>query len=138
MRTRRHRSFLLFFSLFLVTLSLVLAACGSGQGSNNTGTTATSGCKTSYHASVASNSAPVTTQLASFSEGYHRTAGAATKLKNVSIGLGYIPNIQFAPYYVAQSKGYYQAAGLNVTFHHGFVNDLIGSMVLGHDNFVWI
>src|SRR5207344_2054879 len=61
----------------------------------------------------------------------------AIPLKNVSIGLGYIPDIQFAPFYVAQSKGYYKAAGLNVTFHHGFVNDVIGSMVLGHDNFVF-
>src|SRR2546423_15542519 len=64
-------------------------------------------------------------------------SSTATSLKNVSIGLGYIPNIQFAPFYVAQSKGYYKAAGLNVTFHHGFVNDVIGSMVLGHDNFVF-
>src|SRR2546422_6288974 len=64
-------------------------------------------------------------------------SSTATQLKNVSIGLGYIPNIQFAPFYVAQSKGYYKAAGLNVTFHHGFVNDVIGSMVLGHDNFVF-
>src|SRR5712692_1802600 len=58
-------------------------------------------------------------------------------LAKVSIGLGYIPDIQFAPFYVAQSKGYYKAAGLNVTFHHGIVNDLIGSMVLGHDNLVF-
>lgn len=64
-------------------------------------------------------------------------SSTATPLKNVSIGLGYIPNIQFSPFYVAQSKGYYKAADLNVTFHHGFVNDLIGSMVLGHDNFVF-
>ena len=64
-------------------------------------------------------------------------SSTATPLKNVSIGLGYIPNIQFAPFYVAQSKGYYKAAGLNVTFHHGFVNDVIGSMVLGHDNFAF-
>src|SRR6266446_9291216 len=58
-------------------------------------------------------------------------------LKKVSIGLGYIPDIQFAPFYVAQSKGYYKAAGLDVTFHHGIVPDLIGSMVLGHDTFVF-
>src|SRR3989441_13282889 len=57
--------------------------------------------------------------------------------RNVSIGLGYIPDIQFAPFYVAQSKGYYKAAGLNVTFHHGIVPDLIGSMVAGHDTFVF-
>src|SRR6266567_2178797 len=58
-------------------------------------------------------------------------------LTKVSIGLGYIPDIQFAPFYVAQSKGYYRDAGLDVTFHHGIVNDLIGSMVLGHDTFVF-
>src|SRR5947209_11223896 len=57
--------------------------------------------------------------------------------RNVSIGLGYIPDIQFAPFYVAQSKGYYKAAGLNVTFHHGIVNDLISYMVLGKDDFVF-
>ena len=58
-------------------------------------------------------------------------------LKKVSIGLGYIPDIQFAPFYVAQSKGYYKVNGLDVTFHHGIVPDLIGSMVLGHDTFVF-
>jgi NitT/TauT family transport system substrate-binding protein len=63
------------------------------------------------------------------------TSGSA--LKKVSIGLGYIPDIQFAPFYVAQSKGYYTAAGLDVTFHHGVETDLIGSMVLGHDTFVF-
>ena len=67
------------------------------------------------------------------------TSGTTTPatLTKVSIGLGYIPDIQFAPFYVAQSKGYYKGAGLDVTFHHGIVNDLIGSMVLGHDNFVF-
>ncbi len=56
---------------------------------------------------------------------------------NLSIAFGYIPDIQFAPFYVAQSKGYYSAAGLNVTFHSGFVNDLIGSVAVGHDTFVF-
>jgi len=65
------------------------------------------------------------------------STSAPPSLTKVSIGLGYIPDIQFAPFYVAQSKGYYKAAGLDVTFHHGIVNDLIGSMVLGHDNFVF-
>ncbi len=65
------------------------------------------------------------------------SSSGGSNLTNVSIGLGYIPDIQFAPFYVAQSKGYYRAAGLNVTFHHGIVNDLIGSMVLGHDNLVF-
>lgn len=73
----------------------------------------------------------------SATSGSSSTSSGGSNLTNVSIGLGYIPDIQFAPFYVAQSKGYYKAAGLNVTFHHGIVNDLIGSMVLGHDNLVF-
>jgi NitT/TauT family transport system substrate-binding protein len=65
------------------------------------------------------------------------SSSGGNSMTNVSIGLGYIPDIQFAPFYVAQSKGYYKDARLNVTFHHGIVNDLIGSMVLGHDNLVF-
>ncbi len=57
--------------------------------------------------------------------------------RNISIGLGYIADIQFAPFYVAQSKGYYKSAGLNVTFNQGIVPDLVGSMVAGKNNFVF-
>lgn len=67
-------------------------------------------------------------------------SGSSTQtptLKDVSIGLGYIPDIQFAPFYVAQSKGYYKDAGLNVTFNHGIVPDLIGSMIAGKNTFVF-
>ncbi|HTK07506.1 MAG TPA: ABC transporter substrate-binding protein [Ktedonobacteraceae bacterium] len=65
------------------------------------------------------------------------TGASSANLKNVSIGLGYVPDIQFAPFYVAQSKGYYKAVGLNVTFHHGVVPDLVGSMVAGKNDFVF-
>lgn len=57
--------------------------------------------------------------------------------KAISIGLGYVPDIQFAPFYVAKSKGYYNQAGLNVTFNHGIVPDLIGSMLAGKNTFVF-
>ncbi|GCE16475.1 riboflavin-binding protein RibY [Dictyobacter kobayashii] len=62
---------------------------------------------------------------------------AGKTLKSISIGLGYNPDIQFAPFYVAQSKGYYKDAGLNVTFNHGIVTDLIGTMAAGKNNFVF-
>ncbi|GLV56276.1 riboflavin-binding protein RibY [Dictyobacter sp. S3.2.2.5] len=66
------------------------------------------------------------------------SSGSSDKtLKNISIGLGYNPDIQFAPFYVAQSKGYYKDAGLNVTFNHGIVTDLIGTMAAGKNNFVF-
>jgi len=65
------------------------------------------------------------------------SASPAPTTTSLTIGLGYIPDIQFAPFYVAKSKGYYSAAGLNVTFNHGIVPDLFGSMVAGRNTFVF-
>jgi NitT/TauT family transport system substrate-binding protein len=48
--------------------------------------------------------------------------GAATKL---TVGLGYIPSVQFAPFYLAQNAGYYRDAGLEVTFENKIDPDLI-------------
>lgn len=62
---------------------------------------------------------------------------SSTSLTNVSIGLGYIPDVQFAPFYVAQSKGFYKEAGLNVSLNHGIVTDLFGEMMAGKDTFVF-
>jgi NitT/TauT family transport system substrate-binding protein len=69
--------------------------------------------------------------------GASSSSSSSTSLTAVSIGLGYVPDIQFAPFYVAQAKGYYKAAGLDVTFHHGIVPDLIGSMIAGKNTFVF-
>jgi NitT/TauT family transport system substrate-binding protein len=41
---------------------------------------------------------------------------ARTALK---VGLGYIPNVQFAQFYYADRQGYYRDAGLDVTFQNG-------------------
>ncbi|GHO42876.1 ABC transporter substrate-binding protein [Ktedonospora formicarum] len=65
------------------------------------------------------------------------TTSNSSGSKSISIGLGYVPDIQFAPFYVAKSKGYYSQAGLNVTFNHGVVTDLIGSMLAGKNTFVF-
>jgi NitT/TauT family transport system substrate-binding protein len=43
----------------------------------------------------------------------------------VTIALGYNPDVQFAPFYLALNKGYYKDEGLDVTFKHGIVPDLI-------------
>ena len=43
----------------------------------------------------------------------------------LTVGLGFIPSVQFAPYYRAQRQGYYRDAGLAVTFQHGIDPDLI-------------
>jgi NitT/TauT family transport system substrate-binding protein len=52
-------------------------------------------------------------------------------LTPITIGLGYKPDVQFAPFYVAANKGYYRAEGLDVTFQNGNVPDLMKVMAGG-------
>ena len=46
-------------------------------------------------------------------------------LRPVTLGMGYIPNVQFAPFYVADAKGYFAAEGLQVEFKYGMEDDLL-------------
>lgn len=43
----------------------------------------------------------------------------------ITIGMGYIPNIQFAPFYTALEKGYFAQENLQVDFNYGFDTDII-------------
>ncbi len=43
----------------------------------------------------------------------------------LTVGLGFIPSVQFAPFYLAQQAGYYRDAGLEVTFQNKIDPDLI-------------
>ena len=51
-----------------------------------------------------------------------QSSGALTKLV---VGLGYIPSVQFAPFYLAEQKGYYKDAGLAVEFQSKSDDNLI-------------
>lgn len=52
-------------------------------------------------------------------------AGASDVCIELKVGLGYIPSVQFAPFYLAQQRGYYSEAGLVVTFENKIDPDLI-------------
>ncbi|HET7472309.1 MAG TPA: ABC transporter substrate-binding protein [Candidatus Limnocylindrales bacterium] len=81
-------------------LAIVVAACG-GTSSTPIPSTCEASCGPS--ASAVGSTAP-------------------TKL---IVGLGYIPSVQFAPFYLAQQKGYYAAEGLAVTFQNAIDADLV-------------
>ncbi|MEZ4570657.1 MAG: ABC transporter substrate-binding protein [Thermomicrobiales bacterium] len=53
----------------------------------------------------------------------------------VTVGLTFVPNIQFAPFYVADSLGYYEDAGVEVEFnHHAVGADQFGALVAGQED----
>lgn len=52
-------------------------------------------------------------------------AGGDQALTPVPLGLGYIPSVQFAPFYVARDKGFFAQQGLDVQFQHGIETDFL-------------
>ena len=48
---------------------------------------------------------------------------AAVPLTKIRIPMGYIANIQFAPFYVAIEKGYFKDAGIQIDFDYSFETD---------------
>lgn len=58
-------------------------------------------------------------------------SAATTQMDKVTLAMGYIPSVQFAPFYVAQARGYYRAAHLDVTFDYGSSTDLLKAVGTG-------
>ncbi len=47
----------------------------------------------------------------------------APAMTHVRLPMGYIPNVQYAPYYVAKEKGYFAAEGIEIEFDYKFETD---------------
>ena len=58
-------------------------------------------------------------------------APTTAPLTKLTVGLGYIPSVQFAQFYRAKVQGYYEAAGLDVTFQNGNDANLITLIAQG-------
>lgn len=60
----------------------------------------------------------------------------STVLTPVSIGVGYIPSVQFATFYVAIEKGYFAEAGIDASLEYGFENDYLKLVGVGERQFM--
>ncbi len=92
-------------------LAVLLAVVGCGA-------TATPTTGSAAPGSAAPSSAAGTAVAATPS----RTTG---QLRKLTIGLGYIPDIQFAPFYVAKERGFFRDEGFDVEFKQGFETDVL-------------
>jgi len=97
------------FAAGLAALALIVAACGGG-----------STTPSAPAASPPSTTAPPVASVAPSSPS--PSAAAPVPL---TVGLGYIPNVQFAQFYLADQAGYYRDAGLTVTLQNKIDPDLI-------------
>jgi len=103
-------------AILAVVLAIVVAACTS------------SGSSTAPSPVVRPDGTPIAAPTASAAVASGSPAASASPIGEpvaLTVGLGYIPNVQFAPFYLADQAGYYRDAGLDVTFRHGTDYDVI-------------
>ncbi len=93
-----------------MTIALLLIACGSPAGSAS---------------GLVASSTASTSKAVPSPAGLGTPSGGSGALTHLTIGLGYIPSIQFAQFYLAQRAGYYRDAGLDVTFENKVDPDLV-------------
>ena len=61
---------------------------------------------------------------------------AFAQTQTVRVGLGYLPDVQFAPFYLAVTEGIYGKRNLKVEFQHGFSSELYPLLAQGRLDFV--
>lgn len=65
------------------------------------------------------------------------SGSAAAPVGSTTIGLSYIPNVQFSPFYLAEKDGEFTKSGVDATLrHHGASEGLFTAIAAGQEQFV--
>ena len=100
----------MFRRMAIILLSALLAACGTSTPASSPTPSTSSGQGTAPEAP---------------------TAAATQSLREITVAMPYIPNVQFAQFYLADKKGYYAAEGLKIKFDYNFETDVIQRIAQG-------
>jgi NitT/TauT family transport system substrate-binding protein len=126
--------------------SILLAACGGGAASSSPPAASAAASKPAaapVSASAVPSAKPAASAPTSASPKPAASAATSTAPKPaasgpaaaITLALGYIPNIQFAPFYVAQAKGFYKDEGIDISFDNGISPDMVKSVGAGKFKF---
>jgi len=62
--------------------------------------------------------------------------GNSGELTPVELGLGFIPNVQFAPFYVGIEQGFFREEGIDLSLSYGYENDYLKLVGVGETQFM--
>ncbi len=64
------------------------------------------------------------------------STNAAAQNQAVALGVGFVPNVQFAPLYVGMKQGIFAEEGVDLTLDYGFENDYLTLVGTGENDFM--
>lgn len=87
-------------------------------------------------AQPAATAATSSTDVPAIADESELPATEAQSLTEVTLSVGFVPNVQFAPFYTAIEKGYYAEQGLDVEIEYGMEHDFLRLLGTGQRQFV--
>jgi NitT/TauT family transport system substrate-binding protein len=109
-------------AILVAALAILVAACG---GSATAPPVPSPGCLASASPSVPTCHSGDASGSPSVAPCGSVAPTGSVELAPLTVGLGYIASVQFAPFYLADQKGYYAAEGLDVTFQNEIDANLV-------------
>ncbi|MGI8857288.1 MAG: ABC transporter substrate-binding protein [Thermomicrobiales bacterium] len=109
------------------SIGALLAACGSSSATATPNATAAN--------SISPPALPRATTSAASTTGAPSVA-SGTPLTSAKLAISYIPNVQFANFYVADAKGRFAAEGLKVEYDYGTTTDYMTLLARGERDFL--